>query len=382
MKVNQVRKVLLAAVSCALVLGGFGIAMADVSIYKTDKVNLDIYGQVNRAVLYTHDGDAGEFYSVDNDSSSTRIGAKVKAKANDYLTVGGNFEWEYQSNDSDLVSQKLSNTTDDKFRDRIIEGYVESPYFGRLTLGQGWTASDNSTEVDLSGTKVVNYASIHSMAGGMLFFDNRAKALTTVKISDVFNNMDGLSRQDRIRYDSPTFYGFQLSGSLVSENDDDHEDFSLWYKGKFSGFKLEGAIAYVNYAASSANEDLVCGSISFMADFGLSLTFAGANRQHVANNRSDATSLWGKIGYDAKIFSIGTTAFSIDYGEYDDIKQNEDEATTIGLAVVQFLKDWNSEIYLGYRHYELDRVDIVSGRRVDADYDDIDAVMFGVRIKF
>lgn len=376
-KPKIVKSIFLSALCCALAVGCFGIAAADVSVYKTDKVTVDIYGQINRAMLYANDGDSEEFFSVDNDNSSTRIGTKIKAKANNNLTVGGNLEFEYQSNDSDLVSQKLSNTSDDKFRDRIIEAFVESPFLGRLTLGQGFTASDFSAEVDLSGTKVITYSSIQSFAGGMLFFDNHTNALSTAKVSDAFNNMDGLSRADRVRYDTPTFYGFQLSGSIVSENNDDAEDISLWYKGKFPGFKMEGAVSYVNFTASDTKEDQVSGSISFLADFGLNLTLAAGNRGHVASSRSDATYYWGKLGYNAKLFPIGMTAFSVDYGEYDDIKINHDEATTIGVGVVQNLKDWNTEIYCGYRQYELDRT-VVSA----VDYDKIDAAMAGVRIKF
>lgn len=376
-KPTFIKSVFLSVLCGALVVGCFGIAAADVSVYKTDKFTVDIYGQINRAVLYADDGDSGEFFSVDNDNSSTRFGTKVKAKVNNKLAVGGQLEFEYQSNDSDLVSQKLSNTSDDKLRDRVIEAFVESPLLGKLTLGQGSTASDFSAEVDLSGTKVITYSSIQSFAGGMLFFDNRTHALSTAKISDAFNNMDGLSRADRVRYDTPTFYGFNLSGSIVSENNDDAEDISLWYKGKFPGFKMEGAVSYVNFTASDTKEDQVSGSISFLADFGLNLTLAAGNRQHVASSRSDATYYWGKLGHNAKLFPIGMTAFSVDYGEYDDIRMNKDEAKTIGFGVVQYLKDWNTEVYCGFRHYELDRTTVVP-----VDYDDIDAAMAGVRIKF
>jgi hypothetical protein len=377
-KTKLVKSVIFAAICGALVMGGFGVALADVSVYKTDKINMDIYGQINRGVLYTNDGNQGEFYSVDNDSSSTRIGTKIIAKPSDKFIVGGNLEWEYQSNDSDLVSQTAPNTTGDQFRDRIIEVFVESPYFGRLTLGQGWTASDNSTEVDLSGTNVVTYASIQSMAGGMLFYNDRTRALTTVKVSDAFNNMDGLSRTDRVRYDTPSFYGFKLAGSVTSKSADDDKDMSLWYKGKLGIIKTEGAISYVWYSASNTTlRNQFSGSFSLLADFGLNLTFAAGHREFVPSARTGADYYWGKLGYIADLFSFGKTAFSVDYGRYDDMALNKDEAKTICGAVVQSLKDWNSEIYLAYRNYQLDRVTVPA-----VDYENIDAVMFGVRVKF
>lgn len=39
-----------------------------------DKVSVTLYGQLNRAVLYTNDGEGDSWYFVDNDNSSTRIG--------------------------------------------------------------------------------------------------------------------------------------------------------------------------------------------------------------------------------------------------------------------------------------------------------------------
>ena len=65
---------------------------------------------------------------------------------------------------------------------------------------------------------------------------------------------------------------------------------------------------------------------------------------------------------------------AVDFGRYEDIAQNGDEGDTLGLLLVQSLSDWGTEIYIGYRNYDLDRR--------GASFKDIDAVLGGARVKF
>ena len=53
-----------------------------------DKVALKIYGQVNRAFLFADDGDSSDYYFVDNDNSSSRMGFLGEAKVNEDITIG------------------------------------------------------------------------------------------------------------------------------------------------------------------------------------------------------------------------------------------------------------------------------------------------------
>jgi hypothetical protein len=118
----------------------------------------------------------------------------------------------------------------------------------------------------------------------------------------------------------------------------------------------------------------VSGSISCLFKSGFNATIAAGNRKLDTSGQDDATFYYGKLGYITNLVSCGDTAFAIDYGEYSDIKVENDEAETAGMMCVQNLKKWNTQIYLGYRHYELDR---------NAEgFDDIEAVMGGIRIKF
>lgn len=337
-----------------------------------DKVSVQLYGQVNRAVMVADDGDSSDYYFVDNDSSSSRIGLLGEAKVNDDLTIGTRLEFEYQSNPSNVVNQDDKNPDGTSFDDRWIDAQLTSKRFGKIYLGKGDTASNNTSEVDLSGTAVVGYSDIGIMGGGILFFDKDADARSDTNIGGSFANFDGLSRRNRIRYDTPEFWGFTLSGSLLS----DGGDVALNYAAKWGeDWTFAAAVAYANaQAVSDTIEDQYNGSASLLHSSGLNFTVAGGLREMEDSSRDEPTFYYGKVGYRAKFFEAGETRFAVDCMYTEDQEQDGDEGTAVGFQVVQDLPAWGSEYYLGYRWHELDRDNV--------DFDDINILMTGVRVKF
>ena len=154
-------------------------------------------------------------------------------------------------------------------------------------------------------------------------------------MGSTFNNFDGLSRNDRLRYDSPSFAGFRASASQAS---DDQWDAALRWGGEGNGLRVAAAAAYSSSNSATADH-LIDGSASVLhLGSGLNLTVAaGANSNEGA--RKDAHSYYAKAGWLHEFFKIGKTAFSIDWSQNDDIAQNDDEATSIGAFVVQNLSD-------------------------------------------
>ena len=173
-----------------------------------ERVKLAISGQVNRAMNMIDDGKNTKAYYVDNDASNSRVRFVGSAKATDDLTIGSRIEVAIAPNESSQVTQG-NEESGDFFDQRWAEVSLDSKRFGKLSLGKGDTASNNSAEVDLSKTDVIQYASIADIAGGILFRQkNSDDTLTDVSVSDAFKDLDGLSRKSRVRYDTPTFYGF------------------------------------------------------------------------------------------------------------------------------------------------------------------------------
>jgi uncharacterized coiled-coil protein SlyX len=336
------------------------------------KAKVKLYGQVNKAVLYSNDGDKGNTYLVDNDNSSTRIGVLGLINPNDRYEIGTRFEVEYQTNPSNLVNQEDKRVEDIGFQKRHLDLWVDAKTYGKLSLGYGSTASDGTAEMDLSGTGLVGYSSIADMAGGQLFFNKNTGTLSDTPINAAYSNMDGLGREERIRYDSPSFSGLIGSASYVAEGGG---DFAVRYTAQMDAFKLAAAAAYANPGGSSAFiDDALAGSVSVLHDSGFNGTFAMGTRDQKGAGVSDAGFFYTKFGYRGRWCPLGVTALSADYGRFSDFDVNGDDAGTFGLQMVQDLQEWGSEAYLGYRFHKLDRNGV--------DFDNINAVMTGMRVKF
>ncbi len=350
----------------------------------SDKASLTISGQVNRAVLFADDGENAEFFNVDNDNSSTRVRFVGKGQVTDDFSIGSLIEVQHESASTANVNQNNGerNTASTGFAERHATIYLDSKKLGRLWLGQGDMASNGASEVDLSGTSIIAYSGIADMSGGILFQDDANSNAFGPRINSVWTNHDGGSRDDRVRYDTPTLAGFKLS---VSHTGGGEADAALRYSGKFAGTKVSGAISYYNTSSnSSSTEDLVHGSISAKHDSGINATFSTAVRDFKGTrDGQDSKHYYGKLGYVAKIFEVGPTAFSIDYGVADDVSAEGDEFTTYSAVVVQNISAIGTQMYLAVRNHELDRTGLnTASTPVAFDYDDILSIIAGARVKF
>lgn len=336
-----------------------------------DKIKLSLSGQINRAINSTNDGGSTKIYPVDNDASNSRIRFVGTAKISDDLTLGTRLEVSIAPDESSVVSQN-NQAPGDYFNQRWAEVSLASKRFGKLSLGKGDTASNTTAEADLSRTDVVQYAGIADISGGMFFRQKTgARNLTTLKVSDVFKSGDGLSRQSRLRYDTPVWNGFRLAGSLISNQ---QSDIALYWGGEGYGMKAVGAFAVSNPKISNAGL-LYDGSFSLLhTASGLNLTLAGAILERVAPE--DRTNLFVKLGWLANLTSLGYTAFGIDYTRSEHVAQPGDRGYSVGAAVVQAFEKFATEVYFQYRIYALDR----AGGSVPVA--DINVGTFGARVKF
>jgi hypothetical protein len=263
-------------------------------------------------------------------------------------------------------------------------------------MGHGSTASDGTSEVDLSGTSVAGYSLVGTWANNYKFYDTNLQDHSTTDPGNVMTNYDGNSRKDRLRYDSPKFSGFQISASTFEEDITDNAagavspthkpayDIALRYAGKFGdNMKMAAAVAYTDYPSddsADSKDKLMNGSLSFLFS-GISVTFAAGQMDYQTVAAGDPDSgkfYYGKLGYMADFTEAGTTAFAIDYGKYDEVSLvKDDEASTYSLYVVQNLSAYSTEMFAGYRIYKLE-----DRTATNEKFDDIGALFLGARIKF
>ncbi len=348
-------------------------APAKMATSGNDTARLTVYGQVNRGLLYYDDGNKDDIRHVDNDVSSTRLGFRGSVAAREDLSIGALIEVQFESNSTAVVNQADNTAVGaNNFTERKLEVFFDSERFGKLSIGQGDSASNGSSEVDLSGTSLAGHSNISEFAGGLDFATSGTGALSGITVGAAFSNLDGLSRDDRLRYDTPSFQGFVLSSSLV---DGGEWDAALRYGREFPGLKVAAKLGYANQSATRTfPETILSGSLSALHDSGFALTLAGGEGDDDDSTR-DAVNFWyGKVGYVSAVFPVGSSHFSVDYGNYDDSAATGDEGQVYGLQFVQKISPWSTEVYAGYRHHSLDRTGL--------SLDGIDGVLTGVRVKF
>jgi hypothetical protein len=358
----------------------FGMAFVLAALLAAPAFALEakLSGQVNQMAMWADDGDNDDFFVTDNDSSSTRI-RFTGEETFGAVKAGVQVEIEAQRNASNLLTIDQNNDGSGgsggfEWNDRWLNVYFDTKV-GKFEIGKGDSAANNTTEVDLSGTSVITYSDINATAGGFVWRNSDGTAfrntLTSASspnddsIGETRNNFDGsLSRTERLRYNTPTFGGLYLAGSVANG---DAYDASVWYTAELYG-KLAAAIGFTDMAQRAAYTQ-AGGSISWLAPFGLNLTAAYGRRYLDNSPRNNPTSYYGKVGYKWDIHAV-----SVEYGVTEDLIVDEDEATNYGAAYV--INPWKPvEFYAAYRIYMLD------ADGVD-DPEDIQQVMAGTRIKF
>lgn len=278
-----------------------------------------------------------------------------KTKVDEKTTLGATVEVQFESNSSAAVSQDDERGVGpNNFTERKLEITAQHTDYGKISVGQGSTASDGISEVDLSKTSVINNSAIQNQAGGLQFRDGNTGMLTGVTIADVFSNFDGLSRDDRVRVDSPKFMGAQISAAAIAG---DRYDVAGRWSGKIGPVKAAAAVGHAHEARQeSQDRSRLSGSASVLhVPTGINLTAAAGMQDRQTAGRDNPMFYYVKGGWIAEFFGMGPTAFSVDFAKADAVAQNGDTFTSVGAFVVQHLSDHGTELYLGVRHHDLDR---------------------------
>lgn len=342
------------------------------------KVKVAISGFINKAMLYADDGKTSRTLVIDNPASlSTRFNVTANAPVTADVSFGGQIEMEYASNNGAVVTLQGNgdfNQNQTTWAERKGEVWIVSKRFGKVSLGQGSQATDAIIEYDLSGTAISgNYADAALIGNSMLFTNSATGGTTAVSVATVMDSVNG-GNVDRIRYETPAFAGFTLATAFVSGG---AYDVALLYSGKVGSFDIAAGAGYYNLnSISTTNDYRASGSLSVLHASGINATVAGGKIAWKSGiNQSDASFMYGKLGYIAKIFGTGPTSFGVDYAKYDDVGATGDEADQFSVGVVHSFADIGAELYALGKNYSLDRTGTVS-------YDDIRLVMTGLKIAF
>jgi predicted porin len=309
-------------------------------------VDVELYGQVNKALMLFDDGVNTDFSVTDNDRSSTRFGLKGSQALDNGLTASVLLEMEVQDNPSNGDLQDGVLNTDAQSSE-VKDGSQANPEtrharvglagdWGAVFLGRQSTASDSVTEQDMAGVTDLMASDVRDIGGGIrvrtktanTFLNNTTLGTTSTPgsaatVYDFTNNMDGNGRKNSVRYDSPIFNGFQGRISYANGGD---IDLAAYYNGKWEEFMIKAAVGYVAFndlatdtpSSAASTDDLesqISGSVTVKHDSGIAGTLAIGERslENKSTGVEDPSFYYAKLGYEWDAFQV-----AVDYGQWED----------------------------------------------------------------
>jgi hypothetical protein len=320
------------------------------------------------------------------------LGLKGKAKINSDLTAGYRIEFELYDSASKTVSnfvedggQYLKKGGDDEGNlDNTLSlrqnyWYIDSLHFGRISLGHQSTAADGAYEVNLSKSTVTS----NVLVGNNFFIRDAQGDINGGRLKNWASNLDA-GRNDVIRYDTPTFYGFILS---TSWGDNDYGDVALRFKREFGNFRLAAAIAYQWDTQNEGDTEFETfgGSVSIMhVPSGLYGTFQAAERDYEVNSKADTSFWYVQGGVERRVLPLGATTLYAEYGEYSDYAAGlnlgtaaeNTEATRLGVGLNQRIDSAAMDLYVHGTMWSFDQ------DATAAEQEDLTTILLGSRIKF
>jgi hypothetical protein len=382
------------------------------------KMSLTITGQVHRVVLWWDDGHRSDaFYGLDSTNSSSRFVFLGSAKVNPHVSMGFEIMIEIEAGGT---SSKVSQLDEDgkvgaqiggpgSFNQHNVDAYmgdarrvawwIEHKDIGRLTVGR-FESAGVVTTIDLGGIFMAASSSFILLNGGFFIRGPNGEyyATTWGNIGDPAANQ---GRTELIRYDSPSWMGFILSGSIGEAGD--YWGTMLRYAGEFAGFRIAAGIGYENAsdkatptvidtAYDSADRPNVAawgGALSIMhvptglfvqghyqaAEYGNggSPTTTGGYWGQSTTNKQDVDQWLVQAGIAKNWFGLGNTALYGEYGQANDwgaatgagrsyttatftaVNNVTDTQMTIwGLGITQNVDAAASTLFLGYRNFDAD----------------------------
>ena len=257
--------------------------------------------------------------------------------------------------------------------------------FGKISLGQGNGAANGTSEVDLSGTWRADYVAGQQCALANITFGNAAITVGQPNLS-----IDGESRNDRIRYDTPTLG--EVFSAAVSFGNGGESEIAGWLDMTFGSTQLSVAAGASDtddriqdpaVPTGSLQRERTMLSASLLLGNGLNFTVA-STEQELDGDDDDNEQSFFKVGY-----KTGKHAFSVSVSEGDGDGTLGGQAPGSGLSNIEsdgtaFAYNYQAanslNLYAGWREVDVDddANAIAQGSSVNAE--DVDQLMLGAHL--
>jgi len=365
------------------------------------KMKIKLYGQVARVFGIVDDGDGTTFKQGENGNTATRMGMDSRGKITNDVSVRTRFEYAVQSGNTGGGTQfKNQDGSASRFTVRHLDLIIQSKKFGAVWIGRGDSVTNGSSEVQtiaaldsgrLGGTTA-------SLISNYRVMSSNSSLATRDKgaVGDYFDSMDGADRTNRIRYDTPTFFGFKAGADIIDKH---NFDAGLWYEGKIAGTKVEGAVGYCHTRGAATATGGACftssastitaisqvnGSVSALTPIGIGATMSAGHQWRALagsgfdDTNSTAYNLTPSIFYSTKVTELGNTIleYAFEYCKHCNTDFKDSRGMGHSLMLMQVVDSVGGDYFLTFRYFDVSTG--VSG-------DDIDGMWFfggGFRQRF
>jgi len=366
-------------------------AAAKVVASGSDKIKLTLSGQINRQMQVVDDGFDTEVKHTDNQLTGSRFRIGGSGKINADMSVGTMIEMGIIPNSGGVTNQDAAGTNINSgagstHEARVVDIFFTSTKFGRVYMGKGSGGSDGSGEItnNMMGAIMQTGDMTHAIGGGFLFKNNgvdigAAPGRAALTMANTLADYDGMSRVNRVRYDTPTFMGIQGRATHADQGD---WDVSLWHDATYFGFKVGAAIAYSEQPNQTANASMTNGSISVMSPWGISVGYA-AGRQVLESTPTvnRVANYWGAtVSYETQFNELGKTGVGYTYTSHNGDATTDSSATGHQVAIVQNIDAAATELYISWARASVDFDS--AGAGTGGQYKDLDSYLIGSRVRF
>ena len=342
-------------------------AAAKVVASGSDKVKMTLSGGVTRQMSVIDDGSESEVKHTDSDYAPSHFNIAGEGKINSEMKIGTMIQMGITPNNSSGTSQDATNTNSGAagtHEARIVEIFFAHDKFGTVYMGKGSSGSDGSSELNLSILGVTQAPMANSLAfGGALFKagnDADGRGLNAVTAAGVVGEFVGMGRLNRVRYDTPTFMGFQGRATHADQGD---WDVSLWHQSAIAGFDIAAAVAYSQAPNSQDYLGQTDGSVSIMSPWGIGVHGGFGYRDLQAGvtapGEDPATPFgWSAgVSYETKLIELGKSGIGYMYQSVSNNAVNGfagADAASHQVAAVQQIDAAAADIYAAWTNYSLD----------------------------
>ncbi len=396
------------------------------------KVSVTLSGFVGHNVMWWDDGHQSDVYFGDGGNYFSRFRFRGEAKITPMVTAGFLYEFGIDNNRIGNMTQQnggddlpinqggafpviSQNGRNDVLRDSTV--WMRHAQLGMIKVGHGSTATDNLVLIDLGGMAGAGTPDTALYIGGFRMRNNAGvfqggnanwgRALTGNESWDT-------SRRNHVLYETPTLAGFSIQTAVAEDN---YWDIALRYAGEFNGFRLAFGIGYQEdseFNSPANGTSIVTGANSILCTAtcdaktqelkgsasvlhvptGLFLTGAAGQREldgMGTAGTSDLTMWYLAGGVRRNFTGFGDTVL---FAEYQETKNGlaqtnalvgatgftGDKVTNWGLGVNQYIDAAAMEVFLTYKHFEIDARETATG--LNANLSDFDVVIGGARVNF